>query len=60
MFLVASRAPRPAANAPEAVETALLSTPRGRVALALLDLRERELELGRRLEAADSDRAARG
>ncbi len=60
MFLVASRTPRPRANAPEAVEAALLSTPHGRVALALLDLRRRELELAGRLEAADSDRAARG
>jgi glycosyltransferase involved in cell wall biosynthesis len=33
---------------------------RGRVALALLDIRKRELDLACRLEAAESDRAARG
>jgi glycosyltransferase involved in cell wall biosynthesis/SAM-dependent methyltransferase len=59
MFLIAGREPR-RVNVPGSVESALLSTPDGRFVLALLDIRERELELARRLEAVESDRAARG
>lgn len=59
MFFAVSCAPiKP--HAPEEMESALLATPSGRLALALLDLRERELELTRKWAASESDRAARG
>jgi 2-polyprenyl-3-methyl-5-hydroxy-6-metoxy-1,4-benzoquinol methylase len=59
MFFTVSRVPLQA-NAPEQVDSALLATPTGRLALALLDLRERELDLTRKLAESDTDRAARG
>ncbi len=58
MFLAVSRVPF-RVNAPEQVEAALLATPNGRIALALLDLRERELDFQSKWSNAESDRAAR-
>ena len=58
MFFVVSRMPLHV-NASEKVESALLATPNGRLALASLDLRDRELDLVRRWEESESDRAAR-
>ena len=58
MFFAVSRA-QLQVNIPEQVDSALLSTPNGRLALALLDLRERELDLTRKLQESESDRAAR-
>lgn len=58
MFLVVSRAPLQT-NTPEQVESALLASPSGRLALALLDLRQRELDLKRQLKESEADRAAR-
>jgi 2-polyprenyl-3-methyl-5-hydroxy-6-metoxy-1,4-benzoquinol methylase len=52
MFFAVSRAPLQT-HTPDQVESALLSTPNGRLALALLDLRDREKE-------SETDRAARG
>jgi hypothetical protein len=47
-------------NTSEKVESALLATPNGRLALVSLDLRDRELNLARKWEKSESDRAARG
>ncbi|MDP2109760.1 MAG: methyltransferase domain-containing protein [Thiobacillus sp.] len=58
MFFAVSRA-QLQVNIPEQVDSALLSTSNGRLALALLDLRERELDLMRKLQESESDRAAR-
>ena len=59
MFFAVSRVPfQP--NTTKQVDSALLATPNGRLALALLDLRERELDLTRKLAESNSDRAARG
>src|ERR1043166_2988696 len=58
MLLVAGREPH-RLNARATIESALLASPGGRVALALLDIRERELASTRRLEGAEEDRAAR-
>lgn len=58
MFFAVSRA-QLQVNIPEQVDSALLSTPNGRLALALLDLRARELDLTRKLQESESDRAAR-
>lgn len=58
MFFAVSRA-QFQVNIPEQVDSALLSTPNGRLALALLDLRERELDLTQKLQESESDRAAR-
>lgn len=58
MFFAVSRA-QLQVNIPEQVDSALLSTPNGRLAFALLDLRERELDLTRKLQESESDRAAR-
>jgi 2-polyprenyl-3-methyl-5-hydroxy-6-metoxy-1,4-benzoquinol methylase len=58
MFLVVSRAPLHT-NTPEQTDSALLATPNGRLALAMLDLRERELDLTQKLQESESDRAAR-
>lgn len=58
MFFAVSRVPLQV-NIPEQVDSALLSTPNGRLALALLDLRDRELDLTRKLGESESDRAAR-
>ena len=58
MFFAVSRAPLQV-NAPEQIESALLATPNGRLTLALLDLRERELTLSSRLNASEADRSAR-
>lgn len=44
MFLAVSRQPL-STNVPEKIEKSLLSTPQSRMALAMLDLRARELEL---------------
>jgi 2-polyprenyl-3-methyl-5-hydroxy-6-metoxy-1,4-benzoquinol methylase/predicted nucleic acid-binding Zn-ribbon protein len=49
-----------AANSPEQIDSALLASPGGRIALAMLDLRERELDLARQLEESRVDRTARG
>ena len=58
MFFAVSRAPLQV-NSPEQIGSALLATPSGRLALALLDLRERELDLTQKLQESESDRAAR-
>jgi len=58
MFFAVSREPFQT-NTPEQVESALLAEPNGRLALALLDLRERELDLTRKLQESEADRAAR-
>lgn len=58
MFLVVSRVALQS-NTSEQVEAALLSEPHRRLALALLDLRERELDLTLKLRESESDRAAR-
>ena len=58
MFFVVSRVPLQI-NTPEKVQSALLATPNGRLALALLDLRDRELDLIQKWEESESDRAAR-
>ncbi len=58
MFFVVSREPLQT-NTPEQVESALLSTSNGRLALALLDLRERELNLTHKLQESESDTLAR-
>lgn len=58
MFFAVSRKPLKA-NTPEQIESALLSTPNGRLTLALLDLRERELDLMRKLQESETDRFMR-
>lgn len=58
MFFAVSRTPLQV-NAPERIESALLATPNGRIVLALLDLRKRELDLIRKLKESEEDRAAR-
>lgn len=58
MFFAVSRVPF-STNTVAQAEEALLSTPPGRIALALLDLRERELELTRKWAESETDRAAR-
>lgn len=59
MFFVASKTPCSPRSWAE-VEATLLATPDGRRALALLDLRQRELALQARYQEAEADRAARG
>lgn len=59
MFLAVSRVPLRAIE-PSQAEAALLSTPGGRLSLALLDLRERELRMTQMLRESEADRAARG
>jgi SAM-dependent methyltransferase len=58
MFFVVSRNPV-TANEPGQIEAAMLSTPNGRLALALLDLRNRELQLQGQLSTSEADRQAR-
>jgi hypothetical protein len=58
MFFAVSQVPLKA-NTPDQVDSALLGTPNGRLALALLDLRERELDLTRKLQESETDRFAR-
>lgn len=58
MFFAVSRVPLQI-NTPEQADSALLATPNGRLALAMLDLRERELDLTQKLQESESDRAAR-
>ena len=58
MFFAVSRAPLQI-NTSEKTDSALLTTPNGRLALAMLDLRERELDLTQKLQESESDRAAR-
>jgi 2-polyprenyl-3-methyl-5-hydroxy-6-metoxy-1,4-benzoquinol methylase len=58
MFFAVSRAPFKT-NDPEQIESALLKTPNGRIALALLDLREREINLLENLKISEADRLAR-
>ncbi|WKJ92011.1 class I SAM-dependent methyltransferase [Methylomonas montana] len=59
MFFLVSRTPFQVKTA-EKIDSALLGTPHGRLTLALLDLRERELCLTQRLQDAESDRIAHG
>jgi 2-polyprenyl-3-methyl-5-hydroxy-6-metoxy-1,4-benzoquinol methylase len=59
MFFAVSRAPFQT-NPPEQVESTLLTTPNGRLALALLDLRQREEDLTQKIHASEADRTARG
>ncbi|MDX9943597.1 MAG: methyltransferase domain-containing protein [Azonexus sp.] len=59
MFMVVSRVPLRSHGRAE-VEESLLSTPGGRLTLALLDLREREERLIRQLSESETDRAERG
>jgi 2-polyprenyl-3-methyl-5-hydroxy-6-metoxy-1,4-benzoquinol methylase len=59
MFMVVSRAPLRSHSRAE-VEEFLLSTPGGRLTLALLDLRDREERLIRQLAESEKDRAERG
>jgi 2-polyprenyl-3-methyl-5-hydroxy-6-metoxy-1,4-benzoquinol methylase len=58
MFVAVSRT-QLKIHAPGEIESALLATPNGRFALALLDLHKRELDLSRKWEESQSDRAAR-
>lgn len=58
MFFTVSKVPFQT-NTSEQVDSALLATPNGRLALALLDLRTRELDLMQKLQESESDRAAR-
>ncbi len=58
MFFVASRIPLQV-RVPEQIDAALMVTPNGRFAQALLDIRERELELTRKWLESEQDRAAR-
>ena len=46
-------------NETELIESTLLKTPNGRVALAMLDLRERELNLIENMKISEEDRLAR-
>ncbi len=58
MFFVVSRTPLEA-NTSEQIDAALMATPNGRFAQALLDIRERELGLTLRWLDSEQDRAAR-
>lgn len=58
MFCVVSRVPLKA-NTHEQIDSTLLSSPNGRLALALLDLRARELDLAEKFSESEIDRAAR-
>ncbi len=59
MFFAVSRAPlAPVGTA--RIDAALTASAHGRIALALLDLRDRELATVARLQEAEADRAARG
>jgi 2-polyprenyl-3-methyl-5-hydroxy-6-metoxy-1,4-benzoquinol methylase len=58
MFFAVSRA-QLQINTPEQTNSALLATPHGRIALALLDLRKREQDLTQKLQESESDRLAR-
>ena len=58
MFLIAGGMPLESHNS-EQTESALLETPSGRIALALLDLREKELILTQKLQDSENDRAER-
>jgi 2-polyprenyl-3-methyl-5-hydroxy-6-metoxy-1,4-benzoquinol methylase len=58
MFLVVSRTPL-VTNEVDAFESALLATPAGRIALALMDLREREIDLVHKVQESEADRTAR-
>ncbi len=58
MFFAVSRVPLKAHSLDE-MEAALLATPSGRLVLALLDLRKRELDLTQRWAESEADRAAR-
>ena len=59
MFFAVSRVPLKA-NIPEQIEAALLATPKGRIALALMDLREREIDLVLKVQKSEKDRSSRG
>lgn len=59
MFFVASRE-RLKCNSPEQIESTLLANPKSRFTLALLDLRERELQISRLLNDSEADRSERG
>ena len=59
MFFVVSRVPM-LVNETEAIESALLASPKGRIALAMLQLRERELDLTIKVQESEVDRVARG
>lgn len=58
MFFVASRSPF-TVHSRQDCEQRLLDTPNGRLAQALMDLRDRELELEERLSGAEADSCAR-
>jgi len=58
MFFVVSRTPLEL-NTTEHIDAALMETPNGRFARALLDIRERELDLTMRWLESEQDRAAR-
>lgn len=58
MFFVVSRAPLNV-NTAEQVESSLLANPNGRLALAMLDLREDVVGLTLQVQESESDRAAR-
>jgi SAM-dependent methyltransferase len=58
MFLVASKSARET-NTPVQIETTLLESVQGRMALALLDLRKREQALSKAFEESEADRLAR-
>lgn len=58
MFLAVSRTPLPT-HAPGDAEATLLASPNGRMCLALLDLRERELHLLQRQQELEADRTDR-
>lgn len=58
MFFAVSRAPLQI-NTSVQVDSALLATPNGRFALALLDLRARELAMVEQLQICETDRYAR-
>ena len=59
MFFVVGREPLITHDQSE-IETALSRTPNGRMALALLDLRQKELDLTKQLEILEADRMTRG
>jgi 2-polyprenyl-3-methyl-5-hydroxy-6-metoxy-1,4-benzoquinol methylase len=58
MFLAVSRVPFQI-NLPEQVDSTLLNSSNGRIVLALLDLYECKLDLTRKLQESELDRAAR-
>jgi hypothetical protein len=58
MFFAVSRIPI-VTHGTDEVESGLLATPNGRIALALLDIRDREMDLVRKWESSEADRAAR-